>query len=81
MDTTDEKLTPAAPTVPTTPAGRAVRYPEDAVLTPDEVGAWINKPRAEVLRSPIPRIQESPRNVLYFAADVLDYLRAKRRAA
>lgn len=56
---------------------RTVNYPPDAVLTVEEVAAWLGVSEKSVSRYGIKRIKLGGRTTRYLAEDVYAYLRAK----
>lgn len=57
--------------------GRIVAYPPTAVLTAEEVAAWLQVGEATVYRLPIRRIQVGERTTRYLAKDVYDFLEGR----
>lgn len=58
-------------------APRTLSYPPDAVLTVEEVAAWLGVSEKTVSRYGIKRIRLGGRTTRYLAEDVYAYLRAK----
>jgi len=63
--------------VPTT---RFEELPQDALLTPDEVGEWLKIARRQVQRLEIPRIDLGRKRSRYQVKDVLAWLETRRRS-
>lgn len=68
-----EELTESAP--------RVTHYPPDAVLTQEEVAAWLDVSTRQVRRLPLKRVALGDRTTRYFASAVYEYLRSRERAA
>lgn len=75
---TTPDITASAPFV--APTGRVVDYPDDAVLTPRDVAAWLAISTKQVMRYPIARIALGGRTTRFFARDVKAFLQQRAAA-
>lgn len=71
-------ITPITPTPPDNEG--PVSYPPEAVLTAEQVAAWLRISKRSVLRLPISRVEITPQRFRYLASDVYAYLRSRRAA-